>query len=120
MQKWGSIREEMVTRWEAGERLVEFCEGNNMGIMNTWFQQPKRRLYTWTSPDGKYRNQIDYILINKKWKNTIRDVRTKPGADCGTDHKLLVATLKIKLKKLKRGNRLTTYDCKNITHEYKI
>ena len=105
---------------EAGERLVEFCEGNNMGIMNTWFQQPKRRLYTWTSPDGKYRNQIDYILINKRWKSTIRDVRTKPGADCGTDHELLVATLKIKLKKLKRGNRLTTYDCKNITHEYKI
>ena len=52
---------------EAGERLVEFCEGNNMGIMNTWFEQPKRRLYTWTSPGGKHRNQIDYILISKRW-----------------------------------------------------
>src|SRR6218665_1449914 len=87
---------------EAGERLVEFCEGNNLGIMNTWFKQPKRRLYTWTSPDGKHRNQIDYILINKRWKSTIRDVRTKPGADCGTDHELLVATLKTKLKKLRK------------------
>ena len=72
-----------------------------MGIMNTWFKQPKRRLYTWTLPDGKHRNQIDCILINKRWKSTIRDVRTKPGADRGTDHELLVATLKTKLKKLR-------------------
>ena len=106
---------------EAGERLIEFCDGNNMSIMNTWFEQPKRRLYTWTSPDGKHRNQIDYILINKRWKSTINDVRTKPGADCGTDHELLVATLKIKLKKLRNGKSETTYyDCKGITPEYRI
>jgi len=64
-------------------------------------------LYTWTSPDGKHRNHIDYILINERWKSTIRDMRTKPGADCGTDLLLLVATLKTKLKKLKNtGNRI--------------
>src|SRR6218665_1232223 len=80
------------TQNEVGERLVEFCDGNNMGIMNTWFEQQKRRLYTWTSPDGNHRNQIDCILINKRWKSTIRDVRIKPGADCGIDHELLVAT----------------------------
>src|SRR6218665_1339691 len=40
---------------EAGERLIEFCDGNKLGIMNTLFEQPKRRLYTWTSPDGKHR-----------------------------------------------------------------
>src|SRR6218665_3047291 len=106
---------------EAGERLVEFCEGNNMGIMNTWFEQPKRSLYTWTSPDGKHRNQINYILIYKRWKSTIRDVRTKPGADCGTDHELLVAILKMKLKKLrKKGDRINVYDCKGITPEYRV
>src|SRR6218665_3697389 len=107
---------------EAGERLKEFCDGNNLGIMNTWFEQPKRiRLYTWTSPDRKHRNQIDYILINKRWKSTIRDVRTKPGADCETDHELLVATLKTKLKKLKKpGDRMNVYDCKGITPEYRV
>jgi endonuclease/exonuclease/phosphatase family metal-dependent hydrolase len=83
---------------EAGERLIEFCEGNNLGIMNTWFQQPKRRLHTRTSPDKKHRNLIDYILINNRWKSTIRVVKTYTGADCGTDHELLVATLKMKLK----------------------
>jgi len=105
---------------EAGERLVEFCEGNNLKIMNTWFEQPKRRLYTWTSPDGKHRNQIDYILINKRWYSTIRDVKTKPGADCGTDHELLVTTVQTKLKKLKKGERLITFDCKEITQEYRV
>src|SRR6218665_3955345 len=106
---------------EAGERLIEFCDGNNLGIMNTWFEQPKRRLYIWTSPDGKHRNKIDYILINKRWKSTIRDVRTKPGADCGTDYELLVATLKTKLKKLKKtGDRMNVYDCKGITPECKV
>ena len=73
-----------------------------MSIMNTWFEQPKRRVYKWTSPDRKHSNQIDYILINKRWKSTINDVIMKPGADCGTDHELLVASLKIKeLKKEK-------------------
>src|SRR6218665_2560057 len=51
---------------EAGERLVEFCKGNNLGIMNTWFEQPKRRLYTWTSPDGKHRNQIEHTYTVAK------------------------------------------------------
>src|SRR6218665_1032010 len=79
--------------------------------------------YTWTSPDGKHRNQIDYILINKRWKSTIGDVRTKPGADCGTDHELLVATLKMKLKKLRKkgkGKKTNAYDCKGITPEYRV
>ena len=39
---------------EAGQRLVEFCQENALGIANTLFQQHKRRLYTWTSPDGQY------------------------------------------------------------------
>ena len=47
---------------EAGQRLREFCKENTLVIANTLFQQHKRRLYTWTSPDGQHRNQIDYIL----------------------------------------------------------
>ena len=48
---------------EAGQRLIEFCQENALVIANTLFQQHKRRLYTWTSPDGQHRNQIDYILL---------------------------------------------------------
>ena len=49
-------------RNEAGQRLIEFCQENAQVIANTLFQQHKRRLYTWTSPDGRYQNQIGYIL----------------------------------------------------------
>ena len=51
---------------EAGQRLIEFCQENSLNIANTLFQQHKRRLYTWTSPDGQYQNQIDYILCSQR------------------------------------------------------
>ena len=47
---------------EADQGLIEFCQENTLIIANTLFQQHKRRLYTWTSPDGQHRNQIDYML----------------------------------------------------------
>ena len=50
---------------EAGQRLIEFCQENTLVIANTLFQQHKRRLYTWTSPDGQYQNQTGYILCTK-------------------------------------------------------
>ena len=57
---------------EAGQRLIEFCQENTLVIentalviANTIFQQHKRRLYTWKSPDGQLQNQIDYILCTK-------------------------------------------------------
>ena len=54
---------------EAGQRLTEFCQENTLVIANTLFQQHKRRLYTWTSPDGQHRNQIDYILCSQRWRS---------------------------------------------------
>ena len=57
-------------RNEAGQRLIEFCQENTLVIANTLFQQHKRRLYTWTSPDGQHRNQIDYILGSQRWRSS--------------------------------------------------
>ena len=51
---------------ETGQRLTEFCQENALVIANTLFQQHKRSLYTWTSPDGQHQNQIDYILCSKR------------------------------------------------------
>ena len=56
---------------EAGQRLIEFCQENALVIANTHFQQHKRRLYTWTSPNGQYQNQIDYILCSQRWRSSI-------------------------------------------------
>ena len=49
---------------EAGQRLIEFCQENALVIGKTLFQQHKRRLYTWTSPDGQYQNEVDYIFCS--------------------------------------------------------
>ena len=53
-------------RDEAGQRLTKVCQENALVITNSLFQQLKRRLYTWTSQDGQYPNQIDYILCSKR------------------------------------------------------
>ena len=73
-------------RNEAGQRLIEFCQENALVIANTLFQQHKKRFYTWTSPDGQYQNQIDYILCS-----SIQSAKSRPEADCGSDHELLIA-----------------------------
>ena len=56
---------------EAGQRLIVFCQENTVVIANTLYQQHKRRHYTWTSPDGQHRNQIDYILSSQRWRSSI-------------------------------------------------
>ena len=56
---------------KAGQRLTEFCQENALVIANTLFQQHKRRLYTWTSPDGQHQNQNDYILCSQRWRSSI-------------------------------------------------
>ena len=76
---------------EAGQRLIELCQENALVIANNLFQQHKRRLYTWTSPDGQHRNQIDYSLCSQKWRSSIQSAKTRPGADFGSDHELLIA-----------------------------
>ncbi|KAF7252002.1 Craniofacial development protein 2 [Varanus komodoensis] len=103
---------------EAGHRLVEFCQENTMVIANTLFQQPKRQLYTWTSPDGQHRNQIDYVLCSQSWRSSIQSVKTRAGADCGSDHELLVAKFRLKLKKVGKSTGPLRYDLNHIPDEY--
>ena len=81
----------LVVQNEAGQMLIEFCQENALVIANTLFQQHKRRLYTWTSPDDQYQNQIDYILCSQRWRSPIQSAKTRLGADYGSDHELLIA-----------------------------
>ena len=62
---------------EAGQRLIEFCQENALVIANTLFQQHKRRLYTWTSPDGQHKNQIDYFLCSQRWRSSIQSTKSR-------------------------------------------
>ena len=84
---------------ETEESLIEFCQENTLVIANTLFQQHKRRLYIWTLPDGQHWNQIDYILCSQRWRSSIESEKTRLGADYGSDHELLIAKHRLKLKK---------------------
>ena len=95
---------------EAGQRLREFCQENTLVRANTLFQQHKRKPYTWTSPDGQHRNQIDYILCSQRWRSSIQSKKTRSGADCGLDHELLIAKFRLKLNKIGKTKRPFRYD----------
>ena len=94
---------------EAGQRLIEFCQENTLFIANTLFQQHKRRLYTRTSPYGQYQNQIDHILCRQRWRSSIQSAKTRWGADYDSDHELLIAKFRLKLKKVGKTTRLFRY-----------
>ena len=102
---------------EAGQKLIKFCPENALVIANTLFQQHKRRLYTWTSPDGQYRNQSDYILCSQRWRSSIQSVKTRLGAVCGSDHELLIAKFRLKLKKVGKITRPFRYDLNKIPYD---
>ena len=94
---------------EAGRRRTEFCQENTLAIANTLLQQHKRRLYTWTSPDGRYQNQTDYIICSERWSSSIQTEKTRLGAYCGSAHELLIAKFRLKLKKVGKTTRSFRY-----------
>ena len=102
---------------EEEQRLIEFCQENALVIANIIFQKHKRRLYTWTSLDGQYQNKIDYILCSQRWRSSIQSAKSRPGADCGSDHELLIAKFRLKLKKVWKTARPFRYDLKQIPYK---
>ena len=104
----------------AEQRLTQFCQENTLVMAYTLFQQHKRRLYPWTSPDGQHRNQIDYILCSQRWRNSIQSTKTRPGADCGSDHELLIAKFRLKLKKVGKTTRPFRYGLNQIPYDYTV
>ena len=105
---------------EAGKMQTEFCHKNTLVIANTLFQQHKQRLYTWTSPDGQYQYQTDFILCSQRWRRSIQSTKTRTGADCGSDYELLIATFRLKLKKVGKTTRPLRYDLNQIPYNYTV
>ena len=105
---------------EAGKRLIEFCQENTLVITNTLFQQHKKRLCTWTSPDGQHQNQIDYIICGQRWRSSTQSAKTRLGADCGSDHELLIAKFRLKLKKVGKTTGPFRYDLNQIPYDYTV
>ena len=107
------------TEWSRA-KAIEFCQENALVIANTLFQQHKGRLYTWTSPDGQHRNQIDYILCSQRWRSSIQSTKTRRGADCGSNHELLLAKFRLKLRKVGKTTRPFRYDLNQIPYDYTV
>ncbi|XP_022838074.1 uncharacterized protein LOC111365110 [Spodoptera litura] len=82
---------------ENGERFIEFCQNHDLTIGGTLFIHGDHHKYTWTSPDGVTRNQIDHIAISSKWRSSLLDVRNRRGADIDSDHHLVVAEIRLKI-----------------------
>ena len=73
----------------------------------------------WTSPDGQYRNQIDYTLYSQRGRSSTQSAKTILGADCGSDQ-VLIAKFRYKLKKVWKATRLFRYDLNKIPYDFTV
>ena len=85
-----------------GERFVAFCALNNLAILSTMVPHKDIHRYTWTSPNGQYRNQIDHVVIRSNFKRSVQDVKAYRGADVASDHNLVIAKTLLKLNRTGR------------------
>jgi endonuclease/exonuclease/phosphatase family metal-dependent hydrolase len=88
-----------------GVRVVNFATSKNLVVKSTMFLHRNIHKYTWTSPNGKTHNQVDHVLIDRRWHSSILDVRSFRGADCGIDHHLVVANVRQRLAVSKKQHR---------------
>ncbi|PSN55555.1 hypothetical protein C0J52_12130 [Blattella germanica] len=97
-----------------GVRLVTFATSKNLIVRSTTFQHKDIHKYTWTSPDGEMRNQIDHVLVDKRWPSSIIDIRSVRGLDCNSDHQLVRVKIRERLA-LTRGT-----DNKNDSEKFEL
>ena len=99
--------------------VLTICRENPLVIANTFFQQHKRRLYTWTSPDGQHQNQIDYILAAQDGE-AVYNQQKQDRELTGSDHELLIAKFRLKLKKVGKTTRPYRYDLNQTPFDYTV
>jgi hypothetical protein len=87
-----------------GAKLIDFAAGNSLVIKSIMLPKKDIHKYTWVFPDGRYKNQIDYLLVNFRFKNSILNLKSLRGANIGSDHLLQGIWIRVKLKKLGKHN----------------
>jgi hypothetical protein len=98
-----------------GVRVVNFATSKNLVVKSTMFPLRNSHKYTWTYPDGKIHNQIDHVLIDRRWHSSILDVRSFRGSDCDTDHYLVVAKVTERLAVSKQAAQKFDVERFNLT-----
>ncbi|XP_033106314.1 uncharacterized protein LOC117108409 [Anneissia japonica] len=92
---------------ENGKRLMEFCSSNDLIVGGTIFPHKDIHKKTWYSPNGRDRNQIDHLMVNGTWRRSLQDVRVMRGADAASGHHLVMAIIKVNLRRTgKKKNML--------------
>ena len=88
---------------ERGLRLLEFASYNNLKVANTFGAHKPSRRWTWHSPGGDYHNQIDYIMVKRRFQSSVNIAKTRffPGAGIGSNHELVMMTFKLHLHRVK-------------------
>ena len=89
---------------EKGERLADFCQANELVIGGMLFSHKECQKQTWRSPDGLIVTQIDHLPFSRRW-SSLQDVRVLRGADVGSDHHLLITKVRLKIAKVRKGER---------------
>ena len=102
---------------ERGLRLLEFASYNDLMLANTFGPHKSSRRATWHIPNGKYHNQIDYIIVRKRFRSIVNIAKTRsfPGADIGSDHELIMMTFKLHMKRVKKlGHARIKFDLEKL------
>ena len=95
------------------------CTGHSKHPLPATLEKTLHMDIRWT-PDGQHQNQIDYVLCSQRWRSSIQSTKTGLGADCGSDHELLIAKFRHILKKVGRTTRPFTYDLNQIPYDYTV
>ncbi|XP_063626633.1 uncharacterized protein LOC134798200 [Cydia splendana] len=90
------------SRNQRGELLINYCLEKNLAIMNTYFMKKSNRKWTWIAPNGRTKNEVDFILTNQKQSITNIEIINK--IEFSSDHRLVRATWLLKQPKKSRIN----------------
>ena len=104
---------------EAEQQLTEFCQENVLDIANTLFQEHKKTLNMDITRWSILKSD-EYILCNQRWRSSVQSAKTRPGADCGSAHELLIAKFRLKLKKVGKTTRPFRYDLNQVPYDYMV
>ena len=109
-----------------GELLLDMTQENGLFITNVNFQKKTGKLWTYLSEMSGTKTQVDYILVNKKWKNSVHNCEAyNTMSSIGSDHRIVCAKLKLSLRKRKALSQQINYDwsalkCENLQQQYTI
>ena len=70
--------------------------------------------------DGQYQNRVDYTLYSQRWRSSIQSAKTRPGANCGSDHELLIAKFRLIWKEVRKTTRPLRTDLNQIPYDYTL